>query len=324
MPYQPNPVTQCVILIGPSLRTTVSEHSLISIIIAHFSVDVKPLKDFTASIQQAHARRTQPSRTQTSPLSPLQLLAKGAKKAIIMPVLEALDLSFDPPPLSPIPVDIAASQKALERAKIMDIKNRQLFGGSSLTIRKSEPDGVYMRLDLEDESGVVDVDMSAEQNPFPSVQRTTAVIENGNESAELGPLIASGSSVKTTNGRLARGTNARKKKRENSPSTSPSIRKMNLAHDGSESDVAFGTPMENTSLAGDEAATGPSAAPIGKKVKPKPATYKLAWSVEEQHLLEQLLEKFPSGSKNRSVFILIYLFYCCLFGEADGYKSQRQ
>jgi hypothetical protein len=33
--------------------------------------------------------------------------------------------------------------------------------------------------------------------------------------------------------------------------------------------------------------------------KPKPETYKQAWSVSEQHLLEQLLEQIPDGEKYR-------------------------
>lgn len=36
--------------------------------------------------------------------------------------------------------------------------------------------------------------------------------------------------------------------------------------------------------------------PLGK---PKPETYKQAWSVSEQHLLEQLLEQIPEGEKYR-------------------------
>lgn len=37
--------------------------------------------------------------------------------------------------------------------------------------------------------------------------------------------------------------------------------------------------------------------------KPKPETYKQAWSVSEQHLLEQLLEEIPDGEKFRCVDI---------------------
>ncbi|KAF5339100.1 hypothetical protein D9611_011154 [Ephemerocybe angulata] len=40
-------------------------------------------------------------------------------------------------------------------------------------------------------------------------------------------------------------------------------------------------------------------ASTGKSGKPKPETYKQAWSVAEQHLLEQLLEEVPEGEKFR-------------------------
>ncbi|KAI0073604.1 hypothetical protein K474DRAFT_1686137 [Panus rudis PR-1116 ss-1] len=38
---------------------------------------------------------------------------------------------------------------------------------------------------------------------------------------------------------------------------------------------------------------------VDKKGKPRPETYKQAWSVDEQHLLERLLEEIPDGEKNR-------------------------
>ena len=39
--------------------------------------------------------------------------------------------------------------------------------------------------------------------------------------------------------------------------------------------------------------------PAGKKEKTKSETYKQAWSVSEQHLLERLLSEIPDGEKNR-------------------------
>ena len=42
-----------------------------------------------------------------------------------------------------------------------------------------------------------------------------------------------------------------------------------------------------------------SGAPIAKKEKPRSETYKQAWSVSEQHLLERLLAEIPDGEKNR-------------------------
>ena len=43
----------------------------------------------------------------------------------------------------------------------------------------------------------------------------------------------------------------------------------------------------------------PSVPPIAKKEKPKSETYKQAWSISEQHLLERLLTEIPEGEKNR-------------------------
>jgi hypothetical protein len=39
--------------------------------------------------------------------------------------------------------------------------------------------------------------------------------------------------------------------------------------------------------------------PTAKKEKPRSETYKQAWSVSEQHLLERLLAEIPDGEKNR-------------------------
>ncbi len=44
--------------------------------------------------------------------------------------------------------------------------------------------------------------------------------------------------------------------------------------------------------------------PIAKKEKPRSETYKQAWSVSEQHLLERLLAEIPEGEKNRYVTTL--------------------
>jgi hypothetical protein len=38
-------------------------------------------------------------------------------------------------------------------------------------------------------------------------------------------------------------------------------------------------------------------------MKAKPETYKQAWSISEQHLLERLLDEIPEGEKNRWVYL---------------------
>ena len=54
-------------------------------------------------------------------------------------------------------------------------------------------------------------------------------------------------------------------------------------------------PLEN------EEQPAPDEPPLGKNGKAKSETYKQAWSVSEQHLLERLLEEIPDGEKNRCV-----------------------
>ncbi|TFY75533.1 hypothetical protein EWM64_g8478, partial [Hericium alpestre] len=46
-------------------------------------------------------------------------------------------------------------------------------------------------------------------------------------------------------------------------------------------------------------ADAPSAKRAKGTGKPRPDTYKQAWSVSEQHLLERLLDEIPDGEKNR-------------------------
>jgi hypothetical protein len=45
--------------------------------------------------------------------------------------------------------------------------------------------------------------------------------------------------------------------------------------------------------------TNPDKCAPAKKDKPKSETYKQAWSISEQHLLERLLTEIPDGEKNR-------------------------
>jgi hypothetical protein len=44
------------------------------------------------------------------------------------------------------------------------------------------------------------------------------------------------------------------------------------------------------------------------KTKIKPETYKQAWTVSEQHLLERLLDDIPEGEKNRCVVGVFFMF----------------
>lgn len=58
--------------------------------------------------------------------------------------------------------------------------------------------------------------------------------------------------------------------------------------------------------------------PTAKKEKPRSETYKQAWSVSEQHLLERLLAEIPDGEKNRYAASLRLCHTV-----TDGYNSYK-
>lgn len=64
--------------------------------------------------------------------------------------------------------------------------------------------------------------------------------------------------------------------------------------------------------------------PIPKKEKPRSETYKQAWSVSEQHLLERLLAEIPDGEKNRYATSLCLCDELPLMDVKDGPRYQRQ
>lgn len=58
---------------------------------------------------------------------------------------------------------------------------------------------------------------------------------------------------------------------------------------------------------------------VDKKGKLRPETYKQAWSISEQHLLERLLEEIPDGEKNRSGFYPFLSYHIIFFEDSDHF-----
>ncbi|KAJ3513811.1 hypothetical protein NMY22_g14931 [Coprinellus aureogranulatus] len=105
-----------------------------------------------------------PLKTQSAPLSSMQLFVKSAKRSIIDPVFVRF-----PPPLSltddeelsgigSLPVDPEEQRRRREHEKIRELKRMVKLGGKGRGGGLSLPKSVYMREGVEDES--VEVDMS--------------------------------------------------------------------------------------------------------------------------------------------------------------------
>ena len=169
-------------------------------------------------------------------------------------------------------IDEEEANRRREREKIRLLKQRKIrtCGLKLPGLRSSN--AVFIRHDVEDES--VDVDISLDQDP----------------SIDHAPIITS-QSFET----LSKSSRTRKPtiKKQNAI-TDPLLRSWPLKKARKDD-----PPPPSYQQLEQEPMTGPSPKHMKVSGKPKPETYKQAWSVSEQHLLEQLLEQIPEGEKYR-------------------------
>jgi hypothetical protein len=226
--------------------------------------DPTPLRTFAADLRAVHHARSQPSMKQQSALSSAQQLVRAARRAIIEPVLASLELSSDSSDeeQQPAPDNLPGAR---ERAQMRRIHLRK----SGLTVRAS---GVHILRNLEDESA--DVDIATDGEPLAS---NVCGIKSLPSPQLTGQPAVSNSTVRSP--RLSR-------PRRPLP-TRPHLAKAKLRSLKTK-------PISDP----DRVSLEPS---ITKKEKPKSETYKQAWSISEQHLLERLLAEIPDGEKNRYV-----------------------
>ena len=270
----------------------------------YFSTDPSPLHALTLQAQHAHAQRNIPPTTQMSPLSDLQLLVKGARKTIVDPVLALFaDLSDDED--EELTAEgkkerDEARERERQREKIRELKRRKIraWGGLSLPSSssrgggkvKGEEGGVFIRRDVDDES--MDVDIGDGVNGC----ELTRSMEMGMPPASEPVFPDAPRSRKPS--RKARsqvyseekeGEEERPRKKARLPnlkSTPNAQGKADAKEKANGKEKSNG--KEKTKTKGKE-----------KDPKPQPDTYKQAWSVSEQHLLEQLLEQIPEGERFR-------------------------
>jgi len=167
--------------------------------------------------------------------------------------------SFELLPSGPADEEQAAPAREEEPLRRMHLRNK---GG--LTLRAS---GVLvLRRDIGDESADVDI-------------ATT----DGSPASNTSPLATSlpppAEPSSTVNSKM-------RSPRSTRPRRPPSIR-------------APATPAKIKVHAQTNQPPKSEKRPVAKKEKPKSETYKQAWSISEQHLLERLLSEIPDGEKNR-------------------------
>lgn len=245
------------------------------------------MQKYTLDAQLAYHARHEPHTTQKSPLSDLQKLVKSARRSIIDPVLAAFaqapeikkDNNNGEEEESESEIDEEEIQREREREKIRQLKQRKIrTGGLRLPsrLRMEGSTAVFIRHDVEDESMDVDISMDHDgDDDDVHNNRTTATVPRPPElsrSSRVVPLSRTRQDQATP---AAPRSRSYKKARKEVPPKAP-LSPLPVP-------PPTPKPVESTQKSG----------------KPKPETYKQAWSLSEQHLLEQLLEQIPEGEKYR-------------------------
>ena len=254
-------------------------------------------------MKERYDQQSQPSKKQTAPLSELQKLVKTARATIMDPGLTAFpELSEDEEEEPPDPEELRRIQ---ERAKIRELKMRRvhgdsgLYGFSSLALRKPGMDSVFVRRDIEDESAEVDISLDDDglKDVAKSINTTPTSALDNDMDVDTPPTPAA-SPQSNHSGKMLPPIHATGRNRRSTAKTY-----ADRAQTAKNSKVKLAPPPP-----AEEKVQEPEGPPLNKKGKPRPETFNQAWSVEEQHLLERLLEEIPDGEKNRQAPIFPSIF----------------
>ncbi|EPQ50780.1 hypothetical protein GLOTRDRAFT_118184 [Gloeophyllum trabeum ATCC 11539] len=252
------------------------------------SCDPTPFRDLASSVRAIQTQRSSPSKTQQGPLSDLQKLVKETRRMIVDPVLSQLPPLSDDEDSPDEEVDQEELIKEREREKIRELKKRKISCGLTVPLRAHAVNGVFIRRDLEDESADVDISLAGDSEDSPAPFRMKE--DPSADFAGLPTPVSMSESV-DDKPRASRTSRLPKRRRIEEKAVEPS--KVN-GQRGSK-------PSKNARKQEDSPKPEPVATDASGRTsgKPKPETYKQAWSVSEQHLLERLLEEIPHGERNR-------------------------
>ncbi|KAG5637663.1 hypothetical protein H0H81_003684 [Sphagnurus paluster] len=235
----------------------------------------KPLQSLAFTAREKYEGRNKPCPYQRSELSELQKLVKRSRRTLVDPVLAIFECMSEPEDEPEEKLDPEEARRERERAKLRELKKRKIksWGGLKLpSLQARGLSGVFIRHDVDDESLDVDITLDCDsRTPQSSIMNidtpTSSTIQPSTHSQV--PLAC----------------------RPSNKEQSKSNRKAK---------VSSSAPTKGKArVSSPPAETPPTVKKSRGADKPKPETYKQAWSVSEQHLLEQLLEQIPEGEKNR-------------------------
>ncbi|KAG1818984.1 uncharacterized protein BJ212DRAFT_1343689 [Suillus subaureus] len=217
----------------------------------------------------------------------------------------------------------ATRRRERAHAKIQKLKERKITY-HTVAENGEAANAVFVRNDVDDESGEVDI---SESSLWPSVNDSTSMdVDDSTDMTvpstpstiappELAQPLTSWSKRRTStiNQRLAtRSDNLNRPSRSRKPYVKLQPQSPDSNLEASAQSMSITIPP--LSILGKRSRNSvdvkinhkfkaepspPAPEPKADIDKPRPETYKQAWSVSEQHLLERLLEEIPDGERNR-------------------------
>ncbi|KAI0634154.1 hypothetical protein C8Q77DRAFT_1110125 [Trametes polyzona] len=257
--------------------------------------DPTPFKIMAAEAREQYASRHTPPKAPPNPPSDLRRLVAKTRAAILDPVLTSFRLPAELALLSDDEPDPEELRRTREREKIRELKKRRIEGNADAPVyaglglrRPAATQGVFIRQDQEDESAEVDISMDdgGVSVPATSVPPSENVSMEVDTPADLSSPLPTPSSVPTESARERRPSRKAQTEARSSSTRAKSTGKAKA-------------PPKPKVEPREDSAEPPAGPPRDKNGKAKSETYKQAWSVSEQHLLERLLEEIPEGEKNR-------------------------
>jgi len=276
---------------------------------------------FGTLVSRLDKKRGGPSKTQQTPLSELQVLVKTAKNETLVPILEriakstmALHLDSEDEEED---IDPLERRRFEERMKILELKKRKVRGGGSGLSLPTTRGVVFVRDDLEDETGEVDIDSCGDGERERNRRKAKIKADTSNLAVVERPPKTSKPSLKV-NGRLQKTIcknplcseedGERPKKKAKVLPSPKSKSHAKVTNCSSALSTQSPTPLDDEPAVVDSHADEPPSQEDTLAQKPKSETYKQTWSVDEQNLLEQLLEAIPDGEQYRLALCPSVLF----------------
>ncbi|KAG6380365.1 hypothetical protein JVT61DRAFT_8478 [Boletus reticuloceps] len=198
----------------------------------------------------------------------------------------------------------AIRKRERARAKIRDLKKRKIKSDSVVGCKLGEEgsNGVFVRHDMEDESAEVDVNTATPQSCLSTLPDQISDAMDIDNASAVTPEDTT-QHTKLPSLPRTRHPVPRRDSTNPSPRTQPK----------NEPPLISGLPIPSQSLGKrcrdiaeiNDTVHKPRTTPQSMSEvnaetdKGRPETYKQAWSISEQHLLERLLEEIPDGERNR-------------------------